>query len=113
MAKAIERRGVSDLAKRALQTTSQVFRYAITHGFATRKRVTGLAGSALLIPHFNKAPSAKSLASAIPPASSKSPTANGIASNSSRKEDTSAGTSTESSVKAPPQDSVQLAEHYW
>jgi integrase len=36
MAKAIEQRGVSDLAKRALQTTGQVFRYAIAHGHASR-----------------------------------------------------------------------------
>ena len=36
MLKAIEARGVNDLAKRALQTSSQVFRYAIAHGLATR-----------------------------------------------------------------------------
>jgi len=36
MAKTIERRGVSDLAKRALETTGQVFRYAIAHGHASR-----------------------------------------------------------------------------
>lgn len=36
MAKAIEARGALDIAKRALQTTSQVFRYAIAHGLATR-----------------------------------------------------------------------------
>jgi hypothetical protein len=35
MLKAIEGRGVNDLAKRALQTSSQVFRYAIAHGLAT------------------------------------------------------------------------------
>jgi len=32
MVKAIEARGVADLAKRALQTTGQIFRYAIAHG---------------------------------------------------------------------------------
>ena len=36
MLKAIEARGVNDLAKRAHQTSSQVFRYAIAHGQATR-----------------------------------------------------------------------------
>lgn len=36
MVKAIEARGALDLAKRALQTTGQVFRYAIAHGLATR-----------------------------------------------------------------------------
>ena len=36
MLKAIEARGVTDIAKRALQTTGQVFRYAIAHGKATR-----------------------------------------------------------------------------
>ena len=34
--KEIERRGAADLAKRALQTTGQVFRYAIAHGYAKR-----------------------------------------------------------------------------
>lgn len=36
MMKAIERRGALDIAKRALQTTSQIFRYAVAHGMATR-----------------------------------------------------------------------------
>lgn len=36
LAKAIEKRGALDIAKRALQTTGQVFRYAIAHGKATR-----------------------------------------------------------------------------
>ncbi len=36
MAKAIEARGALDIAKRALQTCGQVFRYAIAHGLATR-----------------------------------------------------------------------------
>lgn len=35
MVKAIEQRGALDIAKRAFQTTSQVFRYAIAHGLAT------------------------------------------------------------------------------
>jgi integrase len=34
MVKAIETRGAADLAKRALETTGQIFRYAIAHGYA-------------------------------------------------------------------------------
>ena len=36
MTKAIEKRGPRDIAKRALETTGQVFRFAIAHGYATR-----------------------------------------------------------------------------
>jgi integrase len=36
MVKAIEQRGASDIAKRALETSGQVFRYAIAYGYATR-----------------------------------------------------------------------------
>jgi integrase len=36
MVKAIAARGALDIAKRALQTTGQIFRYAIAHGHATR-----------------------------------------------------------------------------
>lgn len=36
MTKAIEERGAGDLAKRALETAGQVFRYAIAHGYAKR-----------------------------------------------------------------------------
>ncbi len=36
MAKAVEKRGALDLAKRALQTCGQVFRYAVMHGAAER-----------------------------------------------------------------------------
>ena len=36
MAKAIEKRGARDVAKRALETAGQVFRYAIAHGYAKR-----------------------------------------------------------------------------
>ena len=42
MLKGIEARGVSDLAKRALQTSSQVFRYAIAHGLAKRNPATDI-----------------------------------------------------------------------
>jgi hypothetical protein len=36
MVKTIEARGVGDLARRALETTGQIFRYAIAHGHAKR-----------------------------------------------------------------------------
>jgi integrase len=36
MTKAIEERGARDIAKRALETTGQVFRYTIAHGYAKR-----------------------------------------------------------------------------
>jgi integrase len=36
LVKAIEARGAGDLAKRALETTGQVFRFAIAHGYASR-----------------------------------------------------------------------------
>jgi integrase len=36
MTKAIEKRGARDIAKRALETVGQVFRYAIAHGYAKR-----------------------------------------------------------------------------
>ncbi|WP_439114201.1 phage integrase central domain-containing protein [Hydrogenophaga sp.] len=37
MMKSIKKRGALDIAKRALQTCSQIFRYAIAHGLAKRK----------------------------------------------------------------------------
>jgi integrase len=48
MLKAIEARGVNDLAKRALQTSSQVFRYAIAHGKAVRNPATDIKPSDVL-----------------------------------------------------------------
>jgi integrase len=36
MVRAIEARGARDIAKRALETTGQIFRYAIAHGYAKR-----------------------------------------------------------------------------
>ncbi len=36
MVKAIEQRGARDIAKRALETTGQIFRFAIAHGYAKR-----------------------------------------------------------------------------
>jgi integrase len=48
MLKDIASRGVNDLAKRALQTTSQVFRYAIAHGQAKRNPATEIKPSDVL-----------------------------------------------------------------
>ena len=48
MLKAIEARGVNDLAKRALQTSSQVFRYAVAHGKAIRNPATDIKPSDVL-----------------------------------------------------------------
>lgn len=36
MTRAVEARGASDVAKRVLETTGQIFRYAIAHGYTTR-----------------------------------------------------------------------------
>jgi integrase len=36
MIKAIEKRGARDIAKRSLETTGQIFRYAIAHGYTNR-----------------------------------------------------------------------------
>jgi integrase len=48
MLKSIEARGVNDLAKRAHQTSSQVFRYAVAHGVATRNPATDIKPSDVL-----------------------------------------------------------------
>jgi integrase len=50
MTKAIEQRGARDIAKRALETTGQVFRYAIAHGCARRNPVTEIRPSDILKP---------------------------------------------------------------
>jgi integrase len=42
LAKAIEKRGARDIAKRALETAGQVFRYAIAHGLAGRNPATAI-----------------------------------------------------------------------
>ena len=48
MLKGIEKRGVSDVAKRALQTSAQVFRYAIAHGLAKRNPATDIKPNDIL-----------------------------------------------------------------
>jgi integrase len=48
MVKAIAARGALDIAKRALQTSGQVFRYAIAHGKASRNPATDIKPSDVL-----------------------------------------------------------------
>ncbi|MBX9870549.1 MAG: integrase arm-type DNA-binding domain-containing protein [Burkholderiaceae bacterium] len=48
MVKAIAARGALDIAKRALQTTGQVFRYAIAHGLAQRNPAIDIRPSDIL-----------------------------------------------------------------
>ncbi len=50
MVKVIEARGAGDLAKRALQTTGQIFRYAIAHGFTKRNPAAEIKPSDILRP---------------------------------------------------------------
>ena len=48
MVKAIAARGALDITKRALQTSSQVFRYAIAHGLAQRNPATDIKPADIL-----------------------------------------------------------------
>ena len=48
MTKAIEQRGAHDIAKRALETTGQIFRYAIAHGYAKRNPAVEIKPSDIL-----------------------------------------------------------------
>ena len=50
MTKAIEARGAHDIAKRALETTGQVFRYAIAHGYSRRNPAAEIRPSDVLKP---------------------------------------------------------------
>jgi integrase len=50
MAKTIEKRGALDIAKRALQTAGQVFRYAVAHGVATRNPIADFRPGDVLTP---------------------------------------------------------------
>ena len=50
MVKSIEKRGALDLAKRALQTTGQIFRYAIAHGYAQRNPASDFRPADVLKP---------------------------------------------------------------
>ncbi|WP_253195071.1 hypothetical protein [Hydrogenophaga sp. A37] len=49
--KAIEKRGALDIAKRSLQTSSQIFRYAIAHGVAKRNPAVEIRPSDVLASH--------------------------------------------------------------
>lgn len=48
MVKAIEQRGARDIAKRALETTGQIFRYAIAHGHSRRNPASEIRPSDIL-----------------------------------------------------------------
>ncbi len=48
MVKAIVMRGARDIAKRALETTGQMFRYAIAHGYTTRNPAAEIRPSDIL-----------------------------------------------------------------
>ena len=48
MVKAIEKRGALDIAKRAYQTTSQIFRYAVAHGLVERNPAADVTPSDIL-----------------------------------------------------------------
>lgn len=48
MVKAIQDRGALDIAKRTLETTGQVFRYAIAHGYARRNPASDIRPSDVL-----------------------------------------------------------------
>lgn len=50
MVKAIESRGAADLAKRSMQTTGQIFRFAIAHGYAERNPCAEIKPSDVLKP---------------------------------------------------------------
>jgi integrase len=50
MAKAVEARGVGDLAKRSLETTGQIFRYAVAHGHCERNPAAEIKPSDVLKP---------------------------------------------------------------
>jgi integrase len=50
MVKAIETRGAADLAKRALENTGQIFRYAIAHGYAKRNPASEIRPADILKP---------------------------------------------------------------
>lgn len=50
MVKAIEARGVGDLARRALETTGQIFRYAVAHGHAKRNPAADIRPGDVLKP---------------------------------------------------------------
>ena len=50
IAKAIEGRGALDIAKRALETTGQIFRYAIANGYAQRNPASDIRPSDVLKP---------------------------------------------------------------
>ena len=51
LVKSVESGGVADLAERLLQTSGQIFRYAIAHGYAKRNPAADFRPSDVLKPH--------------------------------------------------------------
>jgi integrase len=54
MVRAVEARGVRDVAKRALETTGQIFRYAIANGYSTRNPASEIKPRDILKPSPKK-----------------------------------------------------------
>jgi integrase len=50
MVKSVEARGVGDLARRALETSGQIFRYAVAHGYAKRNPCADIKPADVLKP---------------------------------------------------------------
>lgn len=50
MVKAIEARGVADIPRRALETTGQIFRYAVAHGYCKRNPAADIKPADILKP---------------------------------------------------------------
>jgi hypothetical protein len=48
MTKTVEKRGARDIAKRALETTGQIFRYAIAHRYSERNPASEIRPSDIL-----------------------------------------------------------------
>lgn len=65
MVRAIDVRGARDIAKRAMETTGQVFRYAIAHGFAERNPAADIKPRDILKP-FQRANYARVDAKELP-----------------------------------------------
>ena len=54
LVKSIEARGVGDLAKRALETTGQIFRYGVAHGYVRRNPAADIKPSDVLRPTLRR-----------------------------------------------------------
>ena len=54
LVKVIQNRGARDIAKRALETTGQILRYAVAHGYAARSPASDIRPSDILTPSIRK-----------------------------------------------------------